>query len=116
MALFSVPKATQDGTLILLDCEQEFPCSAYAIHALKVAVEHRKRWVRVEKRGHACQYDVNELVEYCERNAGTIPKALVYSRREHEAAGGHLESRVPVWPGLGKRTSGAFVAEEQPAS
>ena len=93
-------QTAHDGTLILLDCEERFPCSAYAIHALKVATESHKRWIRVQKQGHACQYDVHELVTYCREHKGSIPKALIYTRREHEAAGGHLEARVPVWPGF----------------
>jgi len=79
--LYAGPTAPQDGMLILLDCEETFPCSAYALHALTVAIETRKRYVRVEKQGHACQYDVNELVAYSAARSGHIPKALIYSRQ-----------------------------------
>jgi hypothetical protein len=91
--------AQDDSPLILVGAQEEFPCHFYAVHALPVAIEAKKRWIRVEKKGHSCELEVNELVAYCRSKSAMVPRAIIYTKREHEAVGNVTEARLPVWPG-----------------
>mgnify|MGYP001617079151 FL=1 len=93
-----------DGTLIVRATrEQEqghVPCHILAVHALRVAEETGKRWIRVVRRGHDCQLGVPELRQHVDTNWMSVPRCLVMGQRAHRWAGNTMETRRPNWPGL----------------
>jgi hypothetical protein len=90
----------EDTVLNLTGAREEIPCHLYAVHALQVAVESGSRWIRVHKQGHVCELDVNRLVKQCQDNAATVPRAVIYTRREHELVGNWTDPGRTFWPGM----------------
>lgn len=92
------------ATLIILDCPEGFPCVVAAMSALPAAKESGHERIRVDKRGHVCEFSVLELEAHLaasERGeAWEPPRSMMWDRRQHEEAGNVMEPRIQVWPGV----------------
>jgi hypothetical protein len=86
--------------LTVLGVPEGFPCYMAALHSLPAAIEKRAEEIRIDKRGHACDFMVSALSEELRTKVPARDRGLcdLGTVRSMELMGSTFDEHTKNWP------------------
>lgn len=86
--------------LALRHGQEDIPCPTHALTAYQFAVARGDEWIRVEKPGHVCDFNVAALGAAMRAHPLETPHSIVWAPlAEHQRLGSTFDTHSPHWRG-----------------